>query len=166
MHDIAFKMKRAFQSTLRVTRPLFEALGLTAARFDMLYAIGEAGDWAPRQSQLQETLGVSAPTVSRMLGSLERLELVTRRPLRWDTRQRIVELTERGREVLHQATRLLCWSCTVERLLLDVLTPGSTAHPEVRRLDAFDALDYRLILLCKGFGDTGSLRYPSWHPDD
>jgi DNA-binding MarR family transcriptional regulator len=163
MHTVVFHMKRAFQSTLRVTRPLFVWLGLTAARFDMLHAIGESGCM---QSRLREVLGVSAPTVSRMLGSLERRGLVSRMRAPVDRRRRWISLTDLGSEVLRHAMRLVVWSGTVERLLLDVLAPDLGMHPELRRLEAFDGMDYPLFRLARGFFDTGQNTYPPWHPDE
>jgi DNA-binding MarR family transcriptional regulator len=76
-----FGLKRAFHGTLRITRASLTKPGLTAARFDMLYALPrdsqrfEQGMW---QSDLRRQIGVSRPTVSRMLGSLEQLGLVCR----------------------------------------------------------------------------------------
>ena len=39
MHAIFFGLKRAHHGTLRITRRALIALGLTAARFDLLYAV-------------------------------------------------------------------------------------------------------------------------------
>ena len=80
-----FAMKRAYHATLRLTRDVAAAYGLTPARSDMLYAIycvpvhGPAGRGALSQAELRQRLGVSAPTVSRMVRSLETLGFVSRR---------------------------------------------------------------------------------------
>ena len=80
---------------LRLTRKAIKALGLTAARFDMLTAIWRHPHGLP-QSALRQELGVGRATISRMLGSLEDLGLVYRRVADDDRRQRIVRLTPEG----------------------------------------------------------------------
>lgn len=71
MHAIFFGLKRAHHGTLRITRRILAALGLTAARFDLLYAVKKATRYGVNQSALRKVLGVSRATVSRMLASLE-----------------------------------------------------------------------------------------------
>ena len=61
MNAILFGLKRAFQASIRFTRPMVAAFGLTAARFDMLYAI-KLAKYGIKQSELRRTLGVTAPT--------------------------------------------------------------------------------------------------------
>jgi DNA-binding MarR family transcriptional regulator len=163
MHTVVFHMKRAFQSTLRVTRPLFQELRITPARFDMMRTL-ERGERF--QTDLLRVLGVSAMTVSRMVRALERLGLVVRRTPYFDRRRRIVELTDEGRALLRRASRLIVWSGTVERLLLDELAPDRRMHRELRRIHAFDGMDRPLWVLARGFGDTAWPPYPPWHPDD
>src|SRR5689334_15730236 len=88
VHAVFFEMKRAYQSSLGVTRRMLAPFGLTPARFDMLYAI-RAWTWeGVRQSVVRRMLGVSPPTVSRMMEALDRLGLVTRVRATHDTRQR------------------------------------------------------------------------------
>ena len=96
MHTTAFALKRGFQSWIRHARPLTLFFGLTPARYDMLFAIREAPG-PLLQSSLRRILGVTAPTISTMLASLEDLGLVHRRIDPTDRRQRIVELTAEGR---------------------------------------------------------------------
>ncbi len=116
MHNVLFSLKRAFhksvQAGLRLTRPF----GLTPARFDLLYALAPAstkGHWS-RQFVLRYRLGVSAPTVSKMVTSLEQLGLVVR--LR-DEKGRScgVKLTKEGMERLAEAMRALLVSGVVHR---------------------------------------------------
>src|SRR6516225_6895329 len=76
MHLAFFGLKRAHHGVLRVTRRQLGELGLTPARFDLLYAVLER--WSPPQVDLCRALGVSAPTVSRMVSSLQQLGLVVR----------------------------------------------------------------------------------------
>jgi DNA-binding MarR family transcriptional regulator len=96
MHAIFFGLKRAHHGTLRITRRVLAALGLTAARFDLLYAVKETRAGI-LQSALRKVLGVSRATVSRMLASLEELGLVRRSVSKKDRRQKLIELTTKGR---------------------------------------------------------------------
>ena len=100
MHSTAFGLKRGFQSWLRIARPLTVVFGLTPARYDMLFAIDGAPFGALLQRDLRGRLGVSAATISKMLASLEDLSLVRRSVFRGDRRQRLVQLTAKGKEAL------------------------------------------------------------------
>jgi DNA-binding MarR family transcriptional regulator len=102
MQDVFFSMKRAFQGSLSVARVLLKPFGLTPARFDMMRALAQV-DYGMMQSDLRRQLGVSAPTVSRMLRSLEELGLVWRKPARFFKQQKRVYLTERGSAVVLRA---------------------------------------------------------------
>jgi DNA-binding MarR family transcriptional regulator len=99
MNAVYFGLKRAFQGWLRIGRKEFLSRGLTAARFDMLYALtneGKARTTFTLQSKLPEILGVTGQTVSRMLISLEELGFVRRVRSEADKRQLEVWLTREG----------------------------------------------------------------------
>ncbi len=164
MNVILFGLKRAFQCSIRFTRSLVGAFGLTAARFDMLHAIKRSYQFSIRQSELRRTLGVSAPTVSRMLGSLEKLGLVTRaRPSR-DTRQRIVTLTAVGVACMRRAFKSIVRRRVVRTAYDKVLTVGLLGEPGARFTETCNA-ESVCDRIRRGFGDTSTLNYP-WHPDD
>ena len=170
MHAIVFGTKRAFHGALRATRKPLHSMGLTAARFDMLSALlSHAGVENPRwmsmhQSELRRLLGVTASVVSRMLKSLERLGLVTRRrPEYGDRRQRIVSLTERGRACIRDARQMLLRP--LRRLVCIAICCGR--HRDASsRLIHLDRLEGYLLALRKHFGDGATLYYPWGHPDD
>jgi hypothetical protein len=64
MHAIFFATKRAFHGVLRVTRKPLESFGLTAARFDLMFALLQSDlevRYPVRQSEMRRRLGVSAP---------------------------------------------------------------------------------------------------------
>ena len=164
MNVILFGLKRAFQCSIRVTRPLVAAFGLTAARFDMLHAIKGSSGLSVLQKTLQRTLGVSAPTVSRMLGSLEKLGLISRARPWWDTRQRLVTLTVAGRTCIRQAFRSLVRRRVVRAAFDTVLTAGFSHEPGARFTETCNA-ESVCDRIRRGFGDTSTLGYP-WHPDD
>jgi DNA-binding MarR family transcriptional regulator len=97
MHAAFFGLKRAHHSVLRLGRHAFASMGLTAARFDLLFAVHAHNGRRMRQRELQRMLGVCRATVSRMLGSLEALGLVRRITSDSDRRRKLVELTKQGR---------------------------------------------------------------------
>lgn len=163
MNAILFGLKRAFQASIRFTRPAVAAFGLTAARFDMLHAIkGSYRDHGIRQSDLRRKLGVTAPTVSRMLRSLEELGLVSRTRPTGDTRQRHVILTIAGLAIFRRAYRALVRRRVILRAYNAVLTVGVLAANWLEETDTAELICRRVS---RGFGDTATLGYP-WHPDD
>ena len=104
MHFVLFGFKRAHHATLRITRPILAEYGLTPARLDLLQVLRcrELAYIQLFQTGIRRILGVSAPTVCRMLQALERLGLVTRRRDSRDLRQRRVSLTDRARVLLRK----------------------------------------------------------------
>jgi DNA-binding MarR family transcriptional regulator len=174
VNAIFFGLKRAHHGTLRFMRPLLTQLGLTAARFDLLYALPQRiGSYEGlRQSALRRRLGVSRPTVSRMLASLEELGLVHREPDKRDRRQVSVSLTERGLELIRRAKKILIKSglaqLAVDTALMAELGPGASAVRSQTRgqcLLVMDTLDWLLRKFRYTFGDFAKLSYP-WHPED
>jgi DNA-binding MarR family transcriptional regulator len=167
MNAIAFGTKRAFHAFLRFTRRHFAGLGLTAARFDMMYAVH--GDprrkesYGSFQKDLPARLGVTAGVVSRMLRSLEDLGLVTRKPPSGDRRQRHVELTEAGLTCLRDAWTLLVR--LVRRFVYEAICFGKHRDPE-QRFARIAELESYLDVLRHDFGDTATLYYRWGHPDD
>src|SRR5689334_22171797 len=107
MDSIFFGLKRAHQGTLRFARLALAPFGLTPARFDLLYALHTVPVRGMLQSLLRRVLGVTAPTVSRMLRSLEGLGLLVRRRSHPGARQRWVQLTEQGIGAVRRALYLL-----------------------------------------------------------
>jgi DNA-binding MarR family transcriptional regulator len=101
MHVVMFSINRAFHKAMEVGLRLTAEFGLTPSRYNLLYALHCEGR-SLRQLLLRRMLGVSAPNVSRMVTSLEKLGLVARRR---DAHGRScgVELTEVGRERIEKA---------------------------------------------------------------
>ena len=168
MHALYFRLKRAFQSTLRSSRPALRHYGLTPARFDLLYAIqGEDHFQRQReppsmwQSTLRRALGVTAPTVSRMLRSLEELGLVRRRVDGFDTRQRVVELTRQGYALLRRTMYQLMGSGWVDLAATSALVyPELPLPSDFEDVSTIDAIVNRLKCIAACFRDTGDVDYP------
>lgn len=102
---VSFSLIRAanrIQQDLETT--VHRPAGVTWAAFRVLWCMSVVGPAAP--SQLAHLSSVSAASISGVLGTLERGELVTRRPSADDARSVLVELTPDGRR-------------TVKRLLMD-----------------------------------------------
>ncbi len=150
MHALLFRLKRAFHRSLAHVRPLIAEFGLTPARFDMMKVIqdGSSGHFV-RQSSIRRALGVSAPTVSRMLKSLETLGLVVRMAY-CDKRERLVALTDEGRRRFDAAVLELLLSGAMDLSFAGALT--STDDWPHREEHARQALA-RLDSIREGFRD-------------
>ncbi len=157
MTPLFFAAKRSFHSSLRVARELLAPFGLTPARFDLLCAISDAKR-PVTQSDLREILGVSGPTISRMLRSLEDLGLVVRSRYWGDMRQRLLQPTMecqmRMRAVLESVTRAGFVRLAVDSALAsEVVFDGLACEREV-------ASAYGLFRrFSHGLGDRATLEY-------
>ena len=168
MHAIFFGLKRAHHGTLRITRDVLARMGLTAARFDMLYAIKLRREpRGLRQSTLARVLGVCRATVSRMLASLEELKLVTRTVDAVDRRQRFVSLTTLGRWRIAYAHRHLTRSGWAQLVIDSALGAEGSKYrwyDPAECLAATSLLVSLLDLLRRSFRDRARLEYP-WDSD-
>jgi DNA-binding MarR family transcriptional regulator len=164
MNAIFFGLKRAYHGTLRVYRRALARLGLTAARFDLLYVAHEFKRHGVRQSTLRRELGVTAPTVSRMVASLEALGLVRRERSPGDRRQRFVILTKAGRRSIQRAIAVFVRSGRVQLAVDTALCPDRWYDDEECFL-AMDACERILRRLRHAYRDFAKLYY-RWHPDD
>jgi DNA-binding MarR family transcriptional regulator len=165
-----FGTKRAFHAILRITRKPLASFGLTAARYDMLYAIfggipepdADCSDTLVEQREVPDMLGVHKSVVSRMLQSLERSGLVVRERCTCDRRQIWVELTDAGIARLRDAARCLARAC--QRLLHMAICFGRWRDPD-QRFRHMSAYESYLGRIRSEYGDTAWLAY-RWHPDD
>lgn len=174
MNYYFFALKRSFHAALRVTRGVAAAFGLTPARADMLYAIfrvrvagyeGAAGRGSLTQRELRRELGVSAPTVSRMVRSLEALGFVKRCRSIHDGRTLDICLTDDGwRRVRAMFYEIFKWDifglaldCALSRSPL----PTNDDQLERQRYDLYE-LTSRIRL---AFRDRATLEYPNFDPE-
>jgi DNA-binding MarR family transcriptional regulator len=141
-------------------------MGLTAARFDMMFVLLERR-WPTPQPTLRRILGVSAPVVGRMLKSLRELGLVDRKRDTIDRRRWVVWLTKPGRSRIRDAVREFQRSGLIDTLVEEGLCPH--LPPGIpRENEAFlrmSTLETLLDAMREGFHAGGTLYYP-WHPDD
>jgi DNA-binding MarR family transcriptional regulator len=167
MHTVFFGLKRAHHATLGLTRHTLKRMGLTAARFDMLFALKDIRRLGMQQNKLRRLLGVSRTTVSRMLVSLEQLGMLTRQICSIDRRTRDVLLTERGRSIIVAAHRKLTRSGWAQ-LAVDTALGTDGPYRWYREGDCIQAtalVDGILRQVRRVFGDHATLVYP-WNPDD
>ena len=168
MHAIFFSAKRAFNGVLRVTRePLQEqAEGLTAARFDLLYALLQhplGAHCATFQSKLRRCLGVCPSVVSRMVDSLVKLGWVTKTKSAIDRRQREIRLTRSGLRCIRGALGPML--SKARELVHQAICFGR--HQDQRaRLLHLDTLEGYLLAMRRHYDDGATLDYPWGHPDD
>jgi DNA-binding MarR family transcriptional regulator len=168
MNEVAFGVKRAFHGFLRVTRKPLASVGLTPARFDMLYVLfSSARQQGIRhslaQSDLRRALGVCGSVVSRMLRQLEKHKLVIRRRCEVDGRQVRVWLTWLGWQRMKATQRWLLRA--VRRLVLEAICFGKHRDAEARFWN-MDTVESYLRVLRSDFADRATHYYPWGHPDD
>jgi DNA-binding MarR family transcriptional regulator len=167
MHAVFFGLKRAHHGTLRITRDVLGRMGLTAARFDMLYAIKSRPRARMLQSTLARILGVCRATVSRMLASLEALGLVTRTADLYDRRQKLVNLTTLGQSRVAFAHEHLVGSGWAQLAVDSALCGDGSEYCWYLRAECVAAtgrLDTMLGRLRRAFFDRARLDYP-WNQD-
>jgi DNA-binding MarR family transcriptional regulator len=161
-----FGTKRAFHAILRITRKPLASFGLTAARYDLLYAIcggaPETNECGVEQSELPGMLGVHKSVVSRMLRSLEQLGLVSRERCYGDRRRLSVELTNAG--VARLADAIRCLERASRRLLCMAICFGRWRDPD-ERFRHMEAYESYLRVIRRDYGDAAWLAY-RWHPED
>ena len=75
---------------------------LTAAQLEILVYLKCSGEEEIHQRQIEEWFQLKNPTVTGLLNRLEEKGFLTRRPNPKDRRYRVVELTEKGGELLSQ----------------------------------------------------------------
>jgi DNA-binding MarR family transcriptional regulator len=154
MHVIPFLQKRAFQSSLKMLSPIAAHHDLTPARFDLLYALEAIRCYASHQTALSKRLGVSRPTICKMVNALQKAGILVRRVNAFDRRYRDLALTRYGRR---------CYAKLRKRLpLVDKLYYRSMYHWEASRLlrqRFFDQIIWRVAHLARALGDESLLYY-------
>ena len=163
MNAIFFRAKRAFHATLHLTRKLLAAEGITAARFDMLKALEDPTGQGFRQSDLRDLLGVTAPTISRMLRSLEKLGWIVRERMARDRRRLIVRVTVAGHRLFRRISKRVIESGAIQ-LAVDCALAGPNVD-EGDCLEWVETAEIALLDIEAAFHRRAYLSYP-WHPDD
>ena len=156
MDELSHQLKRADQRMLAYQRLLLAPFGITPARYTMLYVVLRNGmelgakRRTMNQSKLRRSLGVTAPTVSVMVRSLEALGLVERR--KWvdnDRRQVMVILTLKAMRLLRRIDRRI-----IRRGILWI-----AARTLLGGADKLGAVLWWLSKLCVGLRDSATFEY-------
>jgi DNA-binding MarR family transcriptional regulator len=112
---------RAYGMVQRLMTTYFAQFGLTPPQFQLLTIVNRLRK--PTQRQLARELYVSFPNVTVMLDRLEKAGHILRSPNADDKREKLVELTERGRCLLKQV-----WQVHQEQL--DRVVGGLTENEQ------------------------------------
>ena len=160
MHVAFFGIKRVHLRVMDVSRALLRDRHLTPARFDMMRIIELYADHGLPQWAIQHRLGVSAPTVSRMLKALEKLGFVKRRRSPRDRRTLIVTITQVGLWVVENARASLVETGIAERFALR----GLALDPDEAR-SALPSFERTLLRMRRNYGDATPFDHP-WRRQD
>jgi DNA-binding MarR family transcriptional regulator len=162
VHRVFFGLKRAFHGILRLGRAPLKDLGLTAARFDMMFAIQRASrHHAIYQALLRGLLGVTDATISRMLRSLEERGYVTREWSRIDRRCRIVRLTEEGLRRIRDARAAMIDSGWADQQAVWAIPKDWDRDPhDYDSFEEIEVLRWQLRKIRRHTDDVATLHYP------
>ncbi len=149
LDTVIFTLKRASLKTQRAGHEFTKEFGLTPARFDLLYTLKEFSDTFPQniamtQRELRDVFGVTAPVVSRMLRSLEKLRLVWRGRRSHELRtSRPVRLTAYGLALIRRAAKRILNNGRVRRLTTRALHVPHTcrAQDSAERYELLETLN-------------------------
>jgi DNA-binding MarR family transcriptional regulator len=131
LHALTARLDRAADRILR------EREGLSYARFMILFWIGELGP--STQRDIAARLGVTEPSVSRMIAVLADLRLLTREPVKGN--RRALALTAEGRAIVRRSCAHL--EAELETLVTASGVPYARYADHTRRLA--DALDRIMV---------------------
>ena len=181
MHPVSFQLKRGHLSAVRVGRGIFmgaKVADMTPARFDILFLIhNHLPKWisvltgfSVEQREIKRRLGLSAPTISRMLKRLTQLGLVTRGRTGSDARRKVVTLTEEGVRRIRQAIQAVFGGQHLKRLyeqfVVKRMPRGSRRYRRRRIVDAVFSLFAQILAVGRHLGNTSSEVYGlNYEPD-
>ncbi len=160
MHPLSFQIKRAHHRVIALGKQLLHRFGLTPARFDLLVIVYARWEFqkrlydAPAQTDLCRVLGVTAPTVSRMVRSLEEHGIVRRFRNPVDRRTKQVTLTEEGLALFREA-----FDHVFAKPRFDRAYQSAFGGPSARISRTVLRLKESVQTIAKAFGDTSTLSY-------
>ena len=163
MHAVLFSLKRVYQRTLWLWRPVLAKVQLTPARFDLLYIVEKERLRSLRQSDLWRALGVSAVTVSRMVRSLVEIGFIVRTRCPSDTRQWMIRLTRLGKKRVRSVLRILMNGGVVQLAVESMFVRDSWSGAAC--LQGLESLEIAFDYARKQLWDTARVHFP-WHPED
>jgi MarR family transcriptional regulator, organic hydroperoxide resistance regulator len=99
--QVCFALVVASRSVLSIYRPLLEPMGLTHPQYLVMLALW--GETPLPVGRIGAMLQLDSPTLSPLLKRLEAAGLITRTRSGDDERQVLIDLTEQGRDLRHEA---------------------------------------------------------------
>jgi DNA-binding MarR family transcriptional regulator len=102
--QVCFALVVASRSVLSIYRPLLEPMGLTHPQYLVMLALW--GDSPLSVSEIGSLLQLDSPTLSPLLKRLASNGLITRTRSSADERQLNIELTQKGRDLRAEATKI------------------------------------------------------------
>nr|WP_227287714.1 MarR family transcriptional regulator [Boseongicola sp. H5] len=123
------RLSRVFHHLTRRMAETFATHGLNAAGFDVLATLRRSPPpHALSPGDLMSSMMITSGTMTNRIDQLAKAGCITRRPDTQDARRAVVQLTEKGRELIDTA---LVDHLATQRSILAVLT-----HDEIEQLDA------------------------------
>ena len=178
MDFLQFTIKRAHLKMVAFGRKLFEpnleekregVEDMTPARFDLLFAIRGARSrrLSLEQRDLRTKLGLSKPTVSKMLTRLEQLGLVRRERCTHDRRQKTVFLTEEGLRRIKAAFHIVFGKGRVRRKVQRMFVGPRRRLARLAKVRRRIYEIYTTVRrVARHFGDATPLLYATSCPDE
>jgi DNA-binding MarR family transcriptional regulator len=179
MNQFSFSIRRVFHRLGHLGRMMTRSYGLTPSRFDLMHAIEcQRQAWLPHQD-LCEILGVTHPTVSKMVKALMRRGFVEKRPDPEDGRKRQIKLTRLGRTVLCCAHKHIVRSGYMRHVTARAVSDDTdyTILPEAEAAKCVEQMMTLLEALKRNLGDTSrflhddaggrppAIEHPIFEPD-
>jgi DNA-binding MarR family transcriptional regulator len=177
MNRILFATKRAYHRGLAKAAPLVRDLGLTPARYDLMFLLftrnmparSQTFELPMTQANLRHALGVCRETVRRMLVGLEEKGFVRRKPLPTfyrDRRSKAVHLTMLGRTIIRRATKILFPDGLMTGARRERREPLHVAYEMALTRHLCEKLGSLVEYLARRFDDRATYAYPDFDPDD
>jgi DNA-binding MarR family transcriptional regulator len=154
MHPLSFALKRAHLRTTALGHQALAPIGLTPARFDILYALHHDPCRCRFQHQVAKVLDLTAATISKSLERLEELGLVVRERWVCDRRKKAITLTTEGIRRLEKAVEWL-----ITRGLFRLAFESAFDWPRPHGTYQVECLIWQTTQVARTFRDTSTLRY-------
>jgi len=157
MHAIPFVLKRAYQASLKMIWPIAAAHGLTPARYDVLYVLNVRRQ-SRTQAALAKRLGVTRPTICKMVRALVKAGILEQSVASNDRRCRRLDLTRYGRRCFSRLTKFVGRrNGRLDKKLGATLFEWNPLRR--KRDDFFIGILWRTALLARALGDHAVLYY-------
>ncbi|QPZ38893.1 MarR family winged helix-turn-helix transcriptional regulator [Paramicrobacterium chengjingii] len=101
---LGYLLKHATLQLIAATTEALEPFGIDSRDLGVLRVV--ASRQSTSQQEVSQLLGVDRTTMVALLDGLEAKKIVSRHPLVHDRRRNVVELTDEGQHLFHEASRV------------------------------------------------------------